>query len=129
VLEQVGDESAEVLTLLGELLEEGQRTRGVPVDDEVAEPEQRLLLDGAEELENGLHGHLALGRGRKLVESGDRVAEAAARGASDQREGGFRRLDPLAFGDALQVAHDLGQARPREDERLAARPDRRQHLL
>ena len=101
MLEQVGDEPAEVLALLGELLEEGQRAGGVAVDDEVADPEERFLLDGAEELEHGLHGDLALGRGRELVERRDRVAEAAARGAGDQRERGLRRLDALALGDAF----------------------------
>ena len=55
VLEQVGDEPAEILALLGELLEERQRAGRVAVDDEVAEPEERLLLDRAEELEHRLH--------------------------------------------------------------------------
>ena len=63
MLEQVGDEPAQVLALLSELLEEGQRARSVPVDDEVTDSEQRLLLDGAEELEDRLHGHLGLRRG------------------------------------------------------------------
>ena len=63
VLEQIGDEAAEILALLGELLEERQRTGRVAVDDEVADPEERLLLDRAEQLEHRLHGDLALGRG------------------------------------------------------------------
>ena len=50
VLEQVDDEPAEVLALLGELLEEDERAGGVAVDDEVAEPEQHLVLDRAEQL-------------------------------------------------------------------------------
>ena len=48
VLEQVGDEPAEILALLGELLEEDERTRRVAVDDRVAEAEERVLLDCAE---------------------------------------------------------------------------------
>jgi hypothetical protein len=48
VLEQVGDEPAEILALLGELLQEDERTRRVAVDDRVAEAEERVLLDRAE---------------------------------------------------------------------------------
>ena len=47
VLQQVGDEPAEILALLRELLDERQRAGCVAVDDEVAETEQRLLFDGA----------------------------------------------------------------------------------
>ena len=129
VIEQLGDEPAEILALVGELLDEGERTGGVAVDDEVAEPKQGLLLDGSEQLEHGLHGHLPLGGGGELVERRDRVAEAPTRRARDERERGLRRLDPLALGDALQVADDLGQARTREHERLAARANGAHHLL
>ena len=38
-----------------------------------------------------------------------------------ERERRVRRLDPLAVGDAAQQRHELGQPRPLEDERLAAR--------
>ena len=55
MLEQVGDEPPEILALLGDLLEEAQRARGVAVDDEVAEPEEHLVLDGAEQLQHVLH--------------------------------------------------------------------------
>ena len=75
VLEQVCDEAAEVLATLGELLEEDERARGVAVDDEVAEPEEHLLLDGAEQLQHVLHGHLPARRRRQLVERRDGVAE------------------------------------------------------
>ena len=51
VLEEVGDEPAEILSLLRELLDEEQRAGRVPVDDHVAEPEQRLLVDRADELQ------------------------------------------------------------------------------
>ena len=54
VLEQVGDEPAEVLALLGELLDERERAGRVAVDHEVAEAEERLLLDRAEQLQDGL---------------------------------------------------------------------------
>ena len=52
MLEQVGDEAREILALVGELLDEGEQAGGVLVHDEVAEAEQRLFLDGAEELED-----------------------------------------------------------------------------
>ena len=85
VLEQVEHEPAEILALLGELLEEDERAGRVAVDDEVAEPEQHLLLDRAEQLEHVLHGDRAAGRGRELVERRDRVAERAARRPRDER--------------------------------------------
>ena len=58
VLEQVGHEPAQVLALLGELLDEHERARRVAVDDRVAQPEQRVLLDRADELEDVLHADL-----------------------------------------------------------------------
>ena len=67
------DESADVLALLGQLLDVGERPGGVAVDDEVAEAEERLLLDRAEELEHRLHGHRALRRGDQLVERRDGI--------------------------------------------------------
>ncbi len=56
MLEQVEHEAAEVLALLGELLEEDERAGRVPVDDQVAEPEQHLVLDRAEQLQDVLDG-------------------------------------------------------------------------
>ncbi len=128
VLEQVGDEPAEVLALLGELLEEDERARGVAVDDRVAEAEERVLLDGAEQLQHRLDVDRVPGRGGELVERRDGVAERAARAARDQRERGVGHLDLLGVRDPAQHADELRQPRPREDERLAARAHGRQHL-
>ena len=104
VLEQVGDEPAEILSLLRELLDEDERARGVAVDDHVADPEQRVLVHRAEQLEDGLRVDRAVRRGRELVERRDRVAERAARAPRDERERRVRRLDSLAVGDAPQHA-------------------------
>ena len=125
VLEEVGDEASEILPLLGQLLHEYERAGGVAVDDRVAEPEQRVLLDRAEKLQHRLDGDPALGRCRELVERRDRVPERASRAARDKGQRRVRRLDPLALAHAPQHADELGQSRPLEDERLAARPDRR----
>ena len=46
----------------------------------------------------------------------------------DQRERGVRHLDLLRVGDPAQHSDELRQPRPGEDERLAARANRRQHL-
>ena len=128
VLEQVGDEPSEVLAVLGELLEVCERPRRVAVDDEVADPEQRLLLDCAEHLEHVLDGDLRAGRRRELVENRLGVAVGAARAAGDQRQGGVGRVDPVRVGDAPELRHELGQPRPLEHEGLTARAHRRQHL-
>ena len=79
VLEQVGDEPTEILTLLGELLDEEERARRVAVDHHVAEPQERLLVDRSDELEHGLRVDRAVRRGGELVERGHGVAERAAR--------------------------------------------------
>ena len=55
VLEQVADDARQVLALLGELLEQHERAGGVAVDDEVAEPEEHLVLDRAEQRQHVLH--------------------------------------------------------------------------
>ena len=129
VLEQVEDEPAEILALLGELLEEDQRAGRVAVDDEVAEPEQHLVLDRAEELQHVLHRDPppVAAASWSSVDSASRNAPRAA--ARDQRERRVRHVDLLAVGDPAQLAHEVGQARPLEDEGLAARAHGRQHLL
>ena len=93
VLEQVEHEPAEILALRRELLDERQRAGRVLVDDEVAQPEQRLLLDRAEQLQHGLHGDLALGRRRELVERRLGVADTrrARRARSARAPGRARR--------------------------------------
>ena len=129
VLEQVPDELAEILSLLGELLDEVEGAGRVPVDDHVTEPEQRLLVDRPDELEDGLGVDRVVRRGGELVECRHRVAERAARSSRDERESRVLRLDPLALGDSAQQGHDLRQARPLEHEGLAARAHRGEHLL
>ena len=64
----------------------------------------------------------------ELVEGRFGVAEGASSAARDQRERRVGCLDPLGVADAPQDAHELLQARPREDEGLAARAHGRQHL-
>jgi hypothetical protein len=108
VLEQVGDEPAEVLALLGELLQEDEGAGGVAVDDRVAEPEERVFLDGAGELEHRLDVDLVARRRGELVEGRLRVAERTARAAGDQRQRGVRCLDPLGVAVAPEDADDLG---------------------
>ena len=84
---------AEVLALRRELLDERERAGGVVVDDEVAEAEERLLLDRAEQLQHGLHRDLALGRGGELVERRLGVADTrrARRARSAPAPGRARR--------------------------------------
>ena len=98
MLEEVVDEPADVLALLRELLDERERTGRVVVDDEIAELEQRLLVDGAEQLQHGLHGQLAARRSRELVEQRHGVAETALRRAGDLRQRRLRRLEAFALG-------------------------------
>ena len=63
-----------------------------------------------------------------MVECRDRVAERAARAARNERQCLVGDLNALAVGDAAQQAHELRQARPRENEGLAPRAHRRKHL-
>ena len=129
MLEQVRDEPAEILALLGEVLDEEQRAGRIAVDDHVAQPKQRLLVDRADELEHRLGVDRARGRGRELVERRHGIAERAACSARDERERGVLCLDPLAVGDTAEQRDEIRQPRSLEHERLAARPHRREHLL
>ena len=129
VLEQVEHEPADVLSLRRKLLDERQRSGGVAVDDEVAEPEERLLLDRAEELQDVLHGDLRLSVAAaswSSVDSASRYAPRAPRAI--ERERLVRHVDLLRVRDQAQFLHELREPRPLEDERLAARAHRRQHL-
>ena len=128
VLEQVEYEPAEVVSALRELLQVRERAGGVAVDHEVAEAEERLLLDRAEQLEHGLHRDLVAGRRSELVERRDRVAVRAASAAGDERERLVGRVDSLGVRNLAQHLDEVLQARPLEDERLAARANGRQHL-
>ena len=60
------------------------------------------------------------------VETASRYAPRAA--AGDERERLVGRVDPLGVRDLAQHLDEILQARPLEDERLAARADGRQHL-
>ena len=79
VLEEVDHDPTEILTLLGELLQEEERAGRVAVDHRVAEPQERLLVDRSDELEHGLRVDRVVRSGGELVEGGDGVAEGAAR--------------------------------------------------
>ena len=107
VLEQVDHQTAEILPLLGELLEGRERARRVSIDDQIAEPEERFLLDRAEQLQHGLHADVVLRRRRELVERRNGVAERAARAARHERERLVRHLDALAVGHAPQKPDEL----------------------
>ncbi len=120
MLEQVGDEAVEILPLLGELLDELEQARRVSIDDQVAETKQRVLLDGAEELQDILDDDRPFGRGGELIERRDGIAEAPACAARDDRQRGVGHVHPLAVGDSAQEPRELGKPRPREEERLAA---------
>ena len=104
------------------------RPAGVAVDDQVADAEERLLLDGAEQLEDALDRDRAARGGGELVERRDGVAEASAGAPRYERERRVGRVDLLGVGDLAQELRQLGQPRPREHERLAARADGREHL-
>src|SRR6476646_9408950 len=99
VLDQVGDETAEIVPLLRQLFDERERARGVAIDDEIAEAEERLLLDRAEQLQDVLDGDRPAGRGRELVEGRQRVAMRTARAARDEGERGIGDIEALRVGD------------------------------
>ena len=128
MLQQVGDETTHVLTLVGELLHEGEQARGVTVDHEVEQPKERVVVDCAEQLEDRGDRDIAAGRRRELVEGRHAVAEAAPGAPGDEGQGGVGRLDTLAVRDEAKDARQLTEPRPLETKRLAARADGRQHL-
>ena len=126
VLDQLRDEPADVLSLLGELLDLDEGAGGVVIDDRVAEAEERVLLDAADELEHVLDRDRATRRGRELVEGRDAVAERAVGAARDQGERGVGRVDALSFAHPSQHGDELLEPGPLEDEGLAAGANGRQ---
>ena len=109
VLEQVGDEPAEILALLGELLDEGERAGRVAVDDQVAEPEERLLLDRAEQLQHRLHRDLVLRSPRRAGRAsrprrGRRRGPSARSATAPRRAPRSPRRRPRAAGPARAPA-------------------------
>jgi hypothetical protein len=99
VLEQVGDEPPEILALLRELLEEHERAGRVALDDEVAEAEQHLLLDRAEQLQHVLHRDRAARRGDtwSSVDTASRNEPRAARAMSASAASGTSIPSPSAM--------------------------------
>src|SRR5919198_3064110 len=114
MLEQVGHEPGEVLALLGQLFDEVEESSSVAVDDQVADAEEGLLLDGPQELENGLDADLSLGRRGELVECRNGVAKASARASRNQREGGVGSVDLLTVRNSAKKLRQIGQPRPGE---------------
>src|ERR671936_2896374 len=114
MLEEIRHEPREILSLLRELLDEVQEPGGIAVDDQVAGPEERFLLDGAEELEHGLDGDLSVRRGGQLVERGESRTKAPPGASRDQGERRVRRVDLLPVRDLAQQPSQLGQAGARE---------------
>ncbi len=129
VFEQIDHEPSEVLALLGELLQEDERAGRVPFDHEVAEAEENLLLDRAEELKDVLDGDPATCRSRKLVERRDRVAERATCRPRHERERRVGNVHLFAVRNPAQQLQQVRQPRPLEDERLTARAHGQKHLL
>ena len=128
MLEEVVDEATEVLTLLGELLDEDERSGRVVVDHHVAEPEERVLVHGSQKLEDGLRVDRSVRRRRELVERRDGVAKRPARAPGDERERRIGHLDRLAVGDPPEDRDELREPRALEHERLAARAHGRDHV-
>ena len=123
VVDQVDDETADVLSLLGELLDLDEGAGRIAIDDRVAEPEERVLLDPADELEHVLDRDRVPGCGGELIERRDGVSEGAVRAARDECECSVRRVDALAFADAAEHGDELLQPGPLEHECLATRAD------
>jgi hypothetical protein len=128
VLEEIHDEPPEIVPALRQRLDVRQRAGRVAVDHEIAQREERLLLDRPEQLEHRLHRDRAAGGGGELVERRLGVAVRAPGAARDERERLVGHVDPLGVGDEAQLLDEILQPRPLEDERLAARAHGRQHL-
>ena len=128
MLEQVGDEPARSCPWSASSSTNRRRPAGVAVHDQVADAEERLLLDGAEQLED------ALDRDRpsvaaaswSSVDTASRKLPRALRATSASAASGASIFS--ASATVPQELRQLGQPRPREHERLAARADGREHL-
>ena len=121
MLEELPRQLSEILTPLGDLLDQDEGARDVAIDDRVAEPKKRVLLDRRTELEDVLDGDLPSVAADSWSKRRDRVAERSAGAPCDEREGRVGCVDAFALADVAQDGDDLLQPGPLEDERLAAR--------
>ncbi len=107
-----------------------QGSRGIAGDDRLERFKQLLGIGDAEHRQHVLRSdRLLAGVRDELLERAERVAEAARRVTSDQRDGsGFDR-DLLLGGDAREHPRHLLDRRAAEVKPVAAIDDRRQHFL
>ena len=128
VLEQVGDEPAEILALLGELLDEDERAGGVAVDD----VSQRRKSASSSTAPSSWSTDCTViccsvaAASWSSVDTASRNEPRAPRAISASAASGASIA--LAVADAPQHGARARAARPLEDERLAARADGGQHL-
>ena len=104
---EVGDQLADVLAALDELVDEHEQRRGVLGDDALDDAQEHGLVDRAEQPAHVVGAQRAVERGRELVEPGDGVAERPARVAGDQAERGVVDVEALGLGDPGDDAAEL----------------------
>jgi hypothetical protein len=111
MLEQVGDQPPEIVALLGELLQEDERARRVPVDDEVAQAEGTRPRPSRAAAASWTLIVLPVAEASWSVSTRRRGTPRPPR--ADQGEGRIGHLHPLAVGDPTQLPARVGQPRPR----------------
>ena len=103
--------------------------RRIALQDGAGQPLQFRAGDKAEHGERVRLGNRVALERNQLIERGKRVAHAALRPARDGEERIFVRMDRLLAADVLEPVDNLVRLDAAEVEALAARDDRREHLV
>ena len=127
--QQVTDQPAEVLALIRECVELGQRPCRVAGEDGLGEREQLPLRRQAEHRQHVRLGDVLAAKTDKLVKRRLGVAHAAFRAARDGEQRSLVDRDLFLAANVLEMPGDQVHGDAPEIEALAARHDRRQHLL
>ncbi len=129
VLEQVATEAPCVVAVRVERMERPHGGRRVTVEDGLGDGDDEPAVGAADHLaHHGVIDDLCVRR-EQLLEQRLRVAEAPVGLAGEQRYGLGRERSPLGGDRAAQVVDEPLQPDAPEVVGLAARHDRRQHLL
>ena len=129
MLQQVSHQSAEFLPLPGESVEFSQHLRGVSREDGVRQREQLFLRRQAEHREHIAFIDVVTTKTDELIERRLCVAHAALRAAGDRVKRLLGGVHVFVPANVLEMFRDKVDRDAPQVVALAARHDRRQHLL
>ncbi len=123
MLDEAGDELAEVFAFGDDAVDEGEGGGQVMAAEDIGELGEQGEVNSAEDLGDHVGRDGALGVGHGLVEQGEGVAHGPVGGVGQHRDGLAVDLDGLFLGHAADGVLDVADADAVEVEALAAGED------